>query len=193
MHSACAEAEQSNQTMLGGLQEQWLDTVLNSAKSTWHIIAQQVLFSPMTRRGEARDLDKWDGAVAARARLLRTFQEKADANFVVLSGDAHLGLAFDIRDNPDPGSRCLAVELMATSISSGGDGLEQPLNAPTLFADNPMLKFASSERGYSRHVVTPKAWQVDYRVVERVSTPGMPIMTRKSLIIEAGIPGLTDL
>jgi alkaline phosphatase D len=41
-------------------------------------------------------------------------------------------------------------------------------------------------------VVTRQRWQADFRVVEKVITPGMPVVTRKSLVVEAGRPGLMD-
>jgi alkaline phosphatase D len=54
------------------------------------------------------------------------------------------------------------------------------------------MRFLGNERGYTRHVVTPQRWQADYRVVERVTTPGAPVVTRKSFVVEAGRPGLMD-
>jgi alkaline phosphatase D len=81
---------------------------------------------------------------------------------------------------------------MATSISSGGDGSAKLENDDALLSDNPHLKFIGDERGYTRHVVTPKRWQADFRVVESVTTLGAPIATRKSFVVEAGHPGLSD-
>jgi len=40
--------------------------------------------------------------------------------------------------------------------------------------------------------VTPKTWQADHRVVAKVSTPGAATSVRKSLVVEAGRPGLND-
>jgi alkaline phosphatase D len=115
------------------------------------------------------------------------------ANPVVLTGDAHMALALELRDNPkDPNSRCLGVEFLATSISSGGDGSAALENKDALHAQNPHLKFSGNERGYTRHVVTPKQWRADHRVVEKVSAPGAPALTRKSFVVEAERPGLVD-
>jgi alkaline phosphatase D len=61
-----------------------------------------------------------------------------------------------------------------------------------LLADNPHLKFAGGERGYSRHTVTPKEWRADVRAVPRISVPGEAAVTRKSFAIAAGKPGLQD-
>jgi alkaline phosphatase D len=115
------------------------------------------------------------------------------ANPVVLTGDAHFALALELRENShDADSRCVGVEFLATSISSGGDGGEALANKDALHAQNPHLKFSGNERGYTRHTVTPKTWQADHRAVEKISTPGAPVVTRKSLVVEAGRPGLVD-
>jgi alkaline phosphatase D len=111
----------------------------------------------------------------------------------VLTGDAHIGLALEIKEkSQQPDSRCVGVEFLATSISSGGDGSALLQNDAALRGDNPHLKFAGNERGYNRHTVNPKQWQADFRVVERISTAGEPVITRKSLVVEAGNPGLIN-
>jgi alkaline phosphatase D len=79
---------------------------------------------------------------------------------------------------------------VSTSISSGGDGAATLANRDALQGDNPHMKFIGEERGYTRHIVTPKQWTADFRMVERVTTQGAPIMTRKSFVIEAGRPRL---
>jgi alkaline phosphatase D len=110
---------------------------------------------------------------------------------VVLTGDAHKAIALEIKDDwRDPRSRSLGVEFLSTSISSGGDGSSRLENHDAVHADNPHLKFIGDERGYTLHTVTPKLWTADFRVVERVTTQGATAVTRKSLVVEAGRPGL---
>jgi alkaline phosphatase D len=198
----CKEADEPSRSMTGEPQERWLAERLRSTQATWQVLAQQVLFAPMdwhsfswagTQDADAGDMDGWDGATAARNRVLDMFRAMPAANPVVLTGDAHMALALELKDNPkDPNSRCLGVEFLATSISSGGDGGEALSNKDALHAQNPHLKFSGNERGYTRHTVTPKLWQADHRAVEKISTPGAPVVTRKSLVVEAGRPGLVD-
>jgi alkaline phosphatase D len=198
----CQEAKDLTRTMMGDVQESWLAQSLRSGNATWQVLAQQVLFSQMdwrsfpwakTTEAGAGNMDAWDGSAAGRERILSLFREAQAPNTVVLSGDAHMGLALEIKEDwKQPGSRCLGVEFLATSISSGGDGGASFANDAALHADNPHLKFASNERGYNRHVVTPKRWQADFRVVERVSAADAPVITRKSFVVEAGRPGLLD-
>jgi alkaline phosphatase D len=141
----------------------------------------------------AVDLDAWDGASAARERIQAIWREAKVQNPVVLTGDLHRAVAVDLpADWRDPTSPCVGVEFLATSISSGGDGTATMANAPTLYGNNPHLKCINELRGYHRHTVTPKSWQADFRVVERISTPGLPVTTVKSLAVEAGRPGLVD-
>jgi alkaline phosphatase D len=83
----------------------------------------------------------------------------------------------------------VATEFIGTSISSSGDGLDRRDDWNGLMADNPGLKFFNCQRGYARCTVTPKSWRTDFQVVEKVSTPGAPIKTRASFVIENGKPG----
>jgi alkaline phosphatase D len=118
-------------------------------------------------------------------------REKQGANPVVLTGDVHRAIALEVKEDwRESASRTLGVEFVSTSISSGGDGVAKPANQDALHADNPHMKFVGEERGYTRHTVTPKTWTADYQVVERVTTQGAPVLTRRSFVVEAGKPGL---
>jgi alkaline phosphatase D len=142
---------------------------------------------------ELRRMDAWDGATAARARVEAMLRATKTRNSVVLAGDAHMDLALEIKDDwRDAKSPCLSVEFLTTSISSSGDGSPTDKNANAIHGDNPHLKFVGMQRGYTRHVVTPQRWQADLRTVERVTTPGAPVATAKSFVVEAGRPGLVE-
>jgi len=198
----CRDADEESRTMLGDKQERWLGDLLRSASGTWQVLAQQVLFSRLnwrsfswlhTAESELQRMDGWDGATAARARVLAMLRTAPARNPVVLAGDAHMDLALEIKDDwNDTHAPCVGVEFLTTSISSGGDGSAIVKNADAIYADNPHLKFVGNERGYTRHVVTPQRWQADLRVIERVSAPGAPVSTRKSFVVEAGRPGLVN-
>ena len=51
-------------------------------------------------------------------------------------------------------------------------------------AANPHLKFFNSQRGYSRVTVDQHQWRNDFRVVPYVDTPGAPISTRATYVVE---------
>ena len=138
-------------------------------------------------------MDAWDGARGARERVLSILRERPAFNPVVLTGDVHKSIALEIKDDwREPKSRTLGVEFVSTSISSGGDGSARLENHDAVHTDNPHLKFIGDERGYTLHTVTPKLWTAGFRVVERVTTEGASVATRKSLVVEAGSPGLSD-
>jgi len=86
-------------------------------------------------------------------------------------------MAFDVKEDwNEPASRCNAVEFLAPSISSNGDGQQIVPNNDAILARNPHLRHLGNERGYVRHVVTPRLWHADYRALERVSTAGAPAL-----------------
>src|SRR5690606_38974007 len=86
-------------------------------------------------------------------------------NPVVLTGDMHVAAVGDLRHEP-AGSPTIGTEFVATSISSRpADDMVALLNAllPTL----PQFPWANgSERGYSRAVVTPETFDVDFVVAD---------------------------
>lgn len=193
--SDCREALGADRTMLGPAQERWLADGLASSSARWNVLAQQVMMMRYERGSDTRerryDLDKWDGAPAARDRLFAALTEARTANPVVLTGDIHQNWAGELKaDFDDPASRTLGVELVATSISSGGDGADTTKAGEAALRRNPHMRFFNNRRGYMRHVVTPAGWRADYRVLEKVSEPGAPVSTRASLMVEPGNPGL---
>lgn len=198
--AGCAEADIESRTMLGAAQEQWLAARLAQAPATWQVLAQQVLFAQFDWRGfpfvketaaPIIDVDTWNGATAGRERVTAMLQAAKIANPVVLTGDLHRALALELRrDWRDPASPCIGVEFLSTSISSVGDGPATDADRATMLRNNPHLKFFSDKRGYTRHVVTPKQWQADFRAVDSTATPGQPVRTAQTLLVEAGRPGL---
>jgi len=195
--ASCPAALEADRTMLGAAQEGWLQDGLAGSSAVWNVLAQQVVFMQRDRSGDPEatsyHMDKWDGAVAARDRLLRFVQDHGIANLVVLSGDAHNHWAGELKaDFDDPRSASLGSELVATSISSGGDGEDQRPGIAAVLAKNPHIAFYNNQRGYLSCEVTPELWRTHFRVVDYVSRPGAPLKTRKTLVVEAGRPGLRE-
>lgn len=134
-------------------------------------------------------MDVWDGYPAARTRFLHRARAAGIDNLITLSGDSHIHLAMDIKENfDDPASSTLGVVVLSTSISSGADGLERP-DHTSLLAANPHMKFYAKRRGYV--ILTSSHAQADYRTLPYVTRPGAPISTATSLITQAGHPGFT--
>jgi alkaline phosphatase D len=200
MRANCTEAAASERTMLGAAQEQWLAERLKQNKAVWQVLAQQVQFAPFDWRGfpfvketeaPVLDMDTWNGATAARDRVTAMLAEARPSNPVVLTGDLHRAIACEFRrDGRNPDSPRVGVEFLSTSISSFGDGPATEADLATMVRNNPNLKYFSAQRGYTRHTVTPSRWQADFRAVDSVATPGQPVKTAQTLVVEAGRPGV---
>ncbi|MEW4451064.1 alkaline phosphatase D family protein, partial [Bremerella sp. JC817] len=121
----------------------------------------------------------------------RFLQDRKVPNPVVLTGDIHSNWANDLRvDDREPDSPVVASEFVGTSISSGGNGRATLPNLEERLAMNPGVRFFNAQRGYVRCTVTPKSWQSDYQVVEEVTQPGAPVVTKGSFVVEAGRPSI---
>lgn len=192
----CTEARDPRRTMLGASQEKWLYESFRDPAARWTLLAQQV---PIVQRDidpdpgvYKTDMDKWDGASAARDRLLTAVAESRLKNLVVVTGDVHHHCVGELKqDFADPASATLGVEFIGTSISSGGDGSDTTARWKALLQQNPHLKFYNNQRGYARHIVGPKRWQADYRVLDKVSVREGTVSTRASFVVEDGRPGMT--
>ncbi|KRV49105.1 alkaline phosphatase [Wenjunlia vitaminophila] len=184
-------------TMLGAAQERWLLDGLGRSRATWNVLANQVQMFQLDRLTDPGlqqlNPDTWDGYAAARSRLLTGITERRVANPVVMTGDAHVNLASDLRvDFQDPDSPVVASEFVGTSVTSGRDGSDMTEGGREWLAANPHLKFFNNQRGYLRCRVTPTEWTTDYLVVDRVTVPGGTTSLRRSFVIEAGRTGLHD-
>ncbi len=190
----CPECFDPKATALGEAQEKWLLSGLGSSKKRWNVLAQQIMMARVDRTaGEAANfsMDQWPGYEMNRRRLLKYFHDHPALNPVVLGGDIHSNWANNlIADFDDLGSKVVASEFVGTSISSGGDGVNQPRRIDDLYAENPFVKFHNAERGYVRCTVTPSQWRSDYQVVEYVTRPGAPLVTRASFVVEDQKPGV---
>jgi alkaline phosphatase D len=190
----CENARAPGSSMLGARQEQWLIDDLRSSGTRWNVLAQQVMMMQWRRKAEGGiqiNTDQWDGAEDARARLLGAAADSNASGLVIVSGDIHSNCAGDLRRNFDAeGSPATGVEFVGTSISSGGDGSDNPASLERMRSLNPHISFFNNQRGYVVHTVTRESWEADFRVVEKVSVPDSPIKTRKVLVSERRNPGI---
>ncbi len=186
----CDELERARAEVLGAAQEQFLLDSLSSSPARWNAIAQQIMMMDLDRDPGPTYManpDSWGGYRAPRARLLRQIRDRRVANPVVLTGDEHQNYAGELHlDGRNPEPRAIATEFVATSITSGGDGVDQQPRMVQIQAANPQMKFNNSQRGYLLCEVTPERWQTAFRVLDKVSTPGGTISTRAKMVVPAG-------
>ncbi len=154
----------------------------------------RVIFTYFDRAaGPATDFSggDWNAYVASRRRVIGGMVRRHVRNPVVLTGDAHMHLASDLKaDFLDPASPAVGSEFVGTSISSGGDGSDRDDHWRRAIASSPHIKFQSSRRGYLRCHLDGAAWRTDIRVLPYVSRPGAPAETAASFVIEDGHPGM---
>lgn len=189
----CPAALESRATLLGPAQERWLLHGLDQSSARWNVLAQQVMMSQtieVLSENKRYQMDNWNGYVEARKRLFDFVQRRRVLNPVVLTGDIHSNWVADLKaDFELAKSKIIGTEFIGTSISSGGNGVDQRPETDHLMSINPHIKFHNGQRGYVRCTLSPKLWRSDYRVVPLVTQQDAPVSTRASFIVESGRPG----
>jgi len=187
----------SGRAMTGAQQERWLLDGLERSGARWNVLAQQVFFGErdsMAGEGTNYGNQAWDNNVPARRRITDFLAQSATANPIVLTGDRHANYVSNIeRDFSEPeSSELVATEFVGTSISTGGDGVDQAAKDRVVLAENPNIVFVNRQRGYVRCTLDRGEWRSDFRIVDFVTRPGAPIRTRASFVVEDGVPGAQE-
>ncbi|MDO4238802.1 alkaline phosphatase [Micrococcus sp.] len=174
-----ADARDPRRSITGAAQEAWLQEGFQTSTARWDLVTQQVPFVQYDRTAGPLlwgDMDTWDGYVASRERVVDAWVQAGVRNPVVLTGDIHEAFASDIkRDFNDLSSAPVGVELITTSITSGGDGSDS--STPAL-AWNPHIKFNNDLRGYLSVDLTPELLEARFQVLDYVSELGSSVRTR---------------
>jgi alkaline phosphatase D len=180
----CVERLDPMRTIMGVDQEQWLKYGLQHSRARWDVLGQQVFFSQWDLTAgpqQGFSMDSWDGYRANRDRVAALLGQVR--NGVVLTGDVHRHWAAEIKANADQlDSPNVGVELVSTSITSGGDG-DESTNAGIL-AENPHIKFFKNRRGYVRTTFSVNEMRADFRILPHVRTPDAPVTTATSFVTE---------
>jgi alkaline phosphatase D len=122
--------------------------------------------------------------------LLGLLATRRVANPVVLAGDIHSTWLSDLKVNfDDPASPSVAVEFVATSISSDFPiAFDAPIKAANPFLNPHVRYFDGSRRGYLRAEVDRDVWRTDVRVVDTIAVRDAPVYTSASYVVESGHP-----
>lgn len=107
------ELQDTNRTLLGTTQKEWFLDQLQNSDAKWRVIGQQVIFSELnvgfaalldnsTSFSEFEGLaqDIWDGYPAERNSIISFIEENKIGNVVILTGDFHTSLAFEVTKKP---------------------------------------------------------------------------------------------
>lgn len=179
----CPAVANAAAQVLGLGQEAWLRDGLGRSEARWQVLAQQIFLAPRAFGDDRRNMDSWDGYPAARARLLAML---AGRDAAVLTGDVHRAWANDLALTE--GGPPMAVEFVATSITSEGDGGEG--EAATQRSRNPWLRFFSDRRGYTRHEARADRLEARFKAVPFVTRPDALLEERGHFVTLAGRPGV---
>lgn len=191
------EALDSNQSILGRDQRNWLCRNLIQSDANWNVLAQQVMMGLVDRNGDQDDprysMDQWPGYAYERGRMLEFIRDRSVPNPIVLTGDIHSNWVNELRvDDRIAEQSIVATEFVGTSLTSGGNGHRVPGKRDQVLAANPGTKFFNAERGYVRCDVSPDRWQADYMVTDDVVKPGGTTSVLRSFVVEDGRPGVQD-
>lgn len=112
----------TNRSMLGKEQANWLINAVAESKSAWKIIGNQVIFSPYDMPSKfktyGKSTDMWNGYPAERKRILEKWKSQSVSDVLVLTGDVHSSFAFDLRYNRSDPASSFGAEWVTTSVSS---------------------------------------------------------------------------
>ncbi|QTD56899.1 alkaline phosphatase D family protein [Parasphingorhabdus cellanae] len=188
----CKDIDGDNAQVLGQRQESWLFNKLGSSNARWQVLAQQVMMMDLDRMPgpeHTENLDSWAGYRVPRNRVLEQITTLGLDSVVVLTGDEHQNYAGELHmDGRRPGSKPIATEFVATSISSGGDGEDQRESTKAIQRENASLKWHNSQRGYVVCDVKSDRWMTEFKTVDCVTERGGQLRTRKRMTVEHGAP-----
>ncbi|MEV1293606.1 alkaline phosphatase D family protein [Pseudonocardia sp. NPDC049635] len=159
-------------SITGAEQERWLLDGFRSSTAGWDVLGQQVFFAQ--RSGGRKSGDSWAAYPRSWERIVRGWTDAGVRNAVVLTGDEHVHHANEILTGD--GARPVGVELVTTSVTSGGDGSGDGSDAGG--GENPHIRYREDRRGYLLTRFEPTALRAEFRVVERVSSPGAAEVSR---------------
>ena len=190
----CPAASNPTRSLLGMAQEQWLADGFASSRATWDVLGQQVFFSRRDTSATSDNkvvMDHWDGYRPSRARVIDSWVQAQVRNPIVLTGDVHAHWASDVhRDFMTAGSPVVGSEFVCSSVTSGGDGYDEPDGQHPWAAFNPNLKFWTNLRGYVRTRITPESFTADFRCVPKVTVKGAAAFTRATFVVDDGVRGM---
>ncbi|MGV9771351.1 alkaline phosphatase D family protein [Streptosporangium sp. NPDC003464] len=190
LRAGCDDRLATGRTLLGEDQRRWLLDGLAASGARWNLVGQQVLMAQRDSKvgpGTEVNMDSWDGYAAERTRLLTGFRDSGAANPVVLTGDAHMHHAADLRlDFDDPDSPRVAVELVTSSVASDGDGYRDRGRIAETLAENPHISYLDQRRGYIVCRLTSDELRADFRTLDYISRRGAPAKTSARFTVPAG-------
>ncbi|RLV51115.1 alkaline phosphatase [Nocardioides mangrovicus] len=195
----CPDADLPQRSLPGAEEEAWLADGFRRSRARWDVIGQQVFYGKRDSTATPDNtvsMDAWDGYRPSRQRVTDSWVKAGVRNPVVLTGDVHAHWAsdvyacFDATADRDVDQSIVGAEFIASSITSGGDGYDEPTGQHPWAAWNPNLNFWTNLRGYVNTTITPEHFTADFRCVPKVSVKDQPAFTRASFVVDDGVRGM---
>lgn len=153
-------------------QLEWITQSLKNSNATWKVLANQVVFSTFVYKQTLLGLSfpwhsaaGWDIYPLDRKKIIDTINAYNIKNMVVLSGDIHVAMAFDIPNgvvpyDPSTGAGSAGVEFVGDNVVNGGlfGGMQT-----YMYNNNPHLRYVNpNSDGYFVLNLTPNSACADY-------------------------------
>ncbi len=171
-HVENLEYDTPDKPMHGFTQLEWIPEQIKKSTATWKVLANQVVFSNYVYKQTLLGLSfpwhsaaGWDIYPLDRKKVLDTINYYNIKNMVVLSGDIHIAMTFDIPNgvvpyNPTTGEGSAGVEFVGDNVVNGGIfGGQQSY----MYANNQHLRYVNPvSTGYYVLDLTPTSACADY-------------------------------
>jgi alkaline phosphatase D len=191
----CPDFDDPNRSMLGAVQEDWMNKNFARTGARWNCIVQSLMmmnFDQEPGPGRGAYSDNWGAYGAARRKIVDLVLKRGVKNVISLGGDIHSYFAGDVViDENDPLSQPVIAEFVGTSITS--ESYNTAL-FESLMPENPNIKYVNDRfRGYVMCDVDRDLWRADFRIVEdaRVRVPSFRSLA--TFAVENGSPGVKRL
>ena len=186
----CPDMFDGDRQLLGEEQESWFLEEVESSSTRWNLIAQQVVMSNFNISEALLNYDQWDGYPAARERILEHLYALNLNNFLVCTGDIHIGGVARLNLDPDDfTSPVVAYEFVTPSVTSSARELEDngALVEYALSARENVDYIHATKRGYILLDITHEQIDVSFRMVDSVEEPDLEVKTEASFqVVHAG-------
>jgi alkaline phosphatase D len=186
-----ATIQDTNRTLLGVTQRDWLNNQLKTSTATWKVVGNQVMVAPLILLGSSMaNSDQWDGYPHDRKKVFDNILNNNVNDVIFLTGDIHTSWANDLPNdrsayNATTGAGSVAVEFVCTSVTSGSGNL--PVSASVIQQSNPYMKFIDLiKRGYVSLDLTQQKAQGDFVFVSDITVKPFTSTVAASWFVNKG-------
>lgn len=190
----------TERTMLGKEQRDWLLAKLKNSAATWKVIGNQVIFSLVDEsfRPNAKGTDSWNGYPVERTFIADHIIHDSIQDVIFLTGDTHASWAFEVvafdlkKYNPKTSAGAFAVEFGTPSVSSSNWDEFYPLDSAKLGEQlyqkfNPHLKYVNGvDHGYLLLTLYPDRAKSEWYYVETLREINTRERKAKTLEVQQG-------